>query len=86
MKAARSCWLTCGPPIGCTFVDEMMTIPNNAGLPYPVRDYLAILPIHWLTDPKHVERMACGIYDDYGVTMGTRTDATTEVIVYVRIL
>ena len=62
-----------------TFFDRIMDIPDSAGLPYPVREYLAILPIHWLCEPSHVERTAHSIHGQFGVAMGTGTDAATEV-------
>lgn len=63
-----------------TFVDEMMTIPASAGLPYVVREYLAILPIHYLSEPTHLQGMSSSIWEQYGVAPGSMTDATTEMV------
>ena len=63
-----------------TFVDEMMTIPASAGLPYVVREYLAILPIHYLAEPTHLQGMSSSIWEQYGVAPGSMTDATTEMV------
>jgi len=63
-----------------TFVDEIMNIPASAGLPYVVREYLAILPIHYLAEPSHLQGMSCNIYDQHGVAPGSGSDATTEMV------
>lgn len=64
-----------------TFCDEIMSIPASAGLPYATREYLAILPIHYLAEESHFQAKASRMYDEYGVAPGSGSDATTEMVI-----
>jgi hypothetical protein len=63
-----------------TFVDELMSIPTSAGLPYQVREYISILPVHYLAEPSHLQAKASAMYEQFGVAPGSGTDAATEMV------
>jgi hypothetical protein len=63
-----------------TFADEIANISKGCGLPYVSREYLAILPIHWLCEPDHLQAQASKLYEAWGVAPGSGTDATTEMV------
>ena len=63
-----------------TFADEIANISKGSGLPYVSREYLAILPIHWLCEPDHLQAQASTLYESWGVAPGSGTDATTEMV------
>jgi hypothetical protein len=64
-----------------TFADEICGIDKSCGLPYVSREYLAILPIHWLCEPDHLQAQASKLFETYGVAPGSGTDATTEMVI-----
>ena len=63
-----------------TFADQIANISKGCGLPYVSRAYIAILPIHWLCEPDHLEKFASDLYAMYGVAPGSLTDCTTEMV------
>ena len=63
-----------------TFANEISGISKGCGLPYVPREYLAILPIHWLCEPDHLEAHASKMFESFGVAPGSGTDATTEMV------
>eukprot|EP00656_Telonema_subtile_P026177 TRINITY_DN2815_c0_g1_i3.p2 TRINITY_DN2815_c0_g1~~TRINITY_DN2815_c0_g1_i3.p2 ORF type:complete len:110 (-),score=4.14 TRINITY_DN2815_c0_g1_i3:5-334(-) len=50
------------------------------GMPYNGKDYLSILPVHWLCEPDHLELSASLLWEEHGVAPGSGTDATTEMV------
>jgi hypothetical protein len=52
----------------------------KVGLPYNGRDYLAILPIHWLCEPDHLQASSSMLWETTGTAPGSGTDATTEMV------
>ncbi len=64
-----------------TFANEIGGISKGCGLPYVSREYLAILPIHWLCEPDHLQAHASALFELYGVSPGSGTDATTEMVI-----
>lgn len=62
------------------FADHIASIGKGCGLPYVSREYLAILPIHWLCEPDHLQQKAHDCYEAYGVAPGAMSDATTEMV------
>jgi hypothetical protein len=50
------------------------------GMPYLGREYLAILPAHWLCEPDHFEQSASAMWEQHGIAPGSGTDGTTEMV------
>ncbi len=53
---------------------------KQVGLPYNGREYIAILPAHWLIEPDHLQAHASAMWEKHGVAPGAGTDATTEMV------
>lgn len=63
------------------WADELVdNMGPSCGMPYLGREYLAILPAHWLTERDHLEQFASTMWEDHGVSPGSGTDATTEMV------
>jgi predicted house-cleaning noncanonical NTP pyrophosphatase (MazG superfamily) len=63
------------------FVDLIVDgIGPTCGSPYLGRDYISILPVHWLAEPDHFEAHASNLYEKYGVSPGSGSDATCEAV------
>ena len=60
-----------------TCVDEM---GSSCGLPYEGREYVNILPAHWLTEPDHLQEHASWLWRVHGVTVGSGSDAVMEMV------
>ncbi len=67
-----------------TFADAIANISKGCGLPYLSREYLAILPIHWLCEPDHLQAHASNLYETWGIAPGSGTDGTTEMVIITR--
>ena len=53
---------------------------KQVGLPYNGREYIAILPAHWLIERDHLEEHASHMWEEHGIAPGAGTDATTEMV------
>jgi hypothetical protein len=64
------------------FVDHLVDgIGPGCGLSYLSREYTSILPIHWISEPDHLEAHASAMYEELGVSPGSGTDATMEMVI-----
>ena len=52
----------------------------ECGLPYLGREYVNILPAHWLTEPDHLEQFSSQLWQEHGVLPGSGSDAVMEMV------
>ena len=53
----------------------------ECGLPYLGREYVNILPAHWLAEPDHLQQFASQLWQEHGVSPGSGSDAVMEMVI-----
>jgi len=66
-----------------SWADEVSdNMGKQVGLPYNGREYIAILPAHWLIEPDHLQEHSSNMWEKHGIAPGAGTDATTEMVFF----